>query len=374
VSREIREIVLPRGAYPVLGIGLAALALYWLRGVLTPILLAFAIAYVLDPVVDRIEAWRVPRQIGVAIVMLGAIVLFAAFLFLVVPTIVADVAAVLAELPAHVVRWLAGLQVQLERMGIEVPHSTTEWAERLRGSANGVAASLAAPIGTLVGWIVGGTASAVGAVVGALIVPVLAVYLLYDFDNITAGARDLVPARWRETVVSYARDIDHVLGQFIRGQLIVMGIVAVLYGVAYSLLRVRLAVPIGLLAGGLAFVPYLGSAFALLSGLLMSALGGGGIGQMLGVLAAYTTIQLLEGFVIVPRVVGKTVGLRDVWVLLALFVGGELFGFLGVLLALPAAAVGKVFVMRGVDRYRSTTLYRGDEAASAPSDPTSSQS
>jgi predicted PurR-regulated permease PerM len=372
VGREIREIVLPRAAYLVLGIGLAALALYWLRGVLTPILLAFAIAYVLDPVVDRIEAWRVPRQIGVAIVMLGAIVLFAAFLFLVVPTIVADVAAVLAELPAHVVRWLAGLQVQLERMGIEVPHSTTEWAERLRGSANGVAASLAAPIGTLVGWIVGGTASAVGAVVGALIVPVLAVYLLYDFDNITAGARDLVPARWRETVVSYARDIDHVLGQFVRGQLIVMGIVAVLYGVAYSLLRVRLAVPIGLLAGGLAFVPYLGSAFALLSGLLMSALGGGGIGQMLGVLAAYITIQLLEGFVIVPRVVGKTVGLRDVWVLLALFVGGELFGFLGVLLALPAAAVGKVFVMRGVDRYRSTTLYRGDEAASAPSDPTSS--
>jgi len=76
--------------------------------------------------------------------------------------------------------------------------------------------------------------------------------------------------------------------------------------------------------------------------------------------------------VIVPRVVGKTVGLRDVWVLLALFVGGELFGFLGVLLALPAAAVGKVFVMRGVDRYRSTTLYRGEEAASRPPDPTSS--
>jgi predicted PurR-regulated permease PerM len=360
VSREVREIVLPREAYVVLGLVALGVALYWLRGVLTPILLALAIAYVLDPLVDRIEALRVPRGLGVAIVMLGALVAFALFLLLVVPSIVADVAVVLDELPEHAARWLSGLQARLQRWGIQVPRSTTEWALRLRQHAEGIASSLAAPIGTAVGWVVGGTASAIGALVGALIVPVLAIYLLYDFDNIIAGAREFVPLRWRETVVSYARDIDHVLGQFIRGQLIVMAILAVLYGTAYTLLGVRLAIPIGIVAGALNFVPYLGSAFALVAGLLMSALGGGSLGQMLGVVAAYAAIQTLEGFVITPRVVGKTVGLRDVWVLLAMFVGGELFGFLGVLLALPVAAVAKIFVLRGVDRYRSTTLFRGE--------------
>ena len=103
------------------------------------------------------------------------------------------------------------------------------------------------------------------------------------------------------------------------------------------------------------FIPYLGSAFALVAGLLMLLIGGGSLMQMVGVLIAYTVIQSLEGFVITPRVVGKTVGLRDVWVLFALFVGGELFGFMGVLLALPFAAVAKIFVARGVTAYRART-------------------
>jgi predicted PurR-regulated permease PerM len=199
-----------------------------------------------------------------------------------------------------------------------------------------------------------------------MIVPVLAVYLLYDFDNILAGIRDLIPRRFRRVVTSYARDIDAVLSQFIRGQLIVMGIVAVLYASAYSLLGIRLAIPIGICSGILNFVPYLGSAFALTSGLLMSLIGGGGWPQLLGVVIAYSIVQSLEGFVITPRVVGNAVGLRDVWVLLALFVGGELFGFLGVLLALPAAAVGKIFVARAIAAYRSTELFLAGPPSQAP--------
>jgi predicted PurR-regulated permease PerM len=198
-----------------------------------------------------------------------------------------------------------------------------------------------------------------------LIVPVFAIYLLYDFDRIVAGTRDLTPPRWRGTLVTYAREIDNVLGHFIRGQLVIMAILAVLYGGAYTALGVRLAIPIGLLAGMLNFIPYLGSAFALVAGLLMLLIGGGSLMQMVGVLIAYTVIQSLEGFVITPRVVGKTVGLRDVWVLFALFVGGELFGFMGVLLALPFAAVAKIFVARGVTAYRATDLFLGQPAEMA---------
>jgi predicted PurR-regulated permease PerM len=356
---EVRrfEIVLPRAVYALLGTVACGFLLYWLRGILTPIFLAFAIAYLLDPVVDRFEAWKVPRPLGIAIVMLVTLLLIVASVLLVVPTIVADIATVAKEMPGHAARWFANLQAWLGRYGINLPRSTTEWLEQLRTHSDQLAGTVVAPAGTAVKWVLGGTASAIGAAVGALIVPVLAIYLLYDFDNITAGIRDLVPHRFRPTVVSYARDIDFVLGHFVRGQLVVMAILACLYGGAYTALGIRLAIPIGIAAGILNFIPYLGSAFALVAGLLMCLLGGGGWPKLVGVILAYAVVQTLEGFVITPRVVGKTVGLRDVWVLLALFIGGELFGFMGVLLALPAAAVAKIFVERAVEHYRSTELF-----------------
>jgi predicted PurR-regulated permease PerM len=366
-----RQIIFTRGVYLVAGVGLAAYALYALRGVLTPLFSAFAIAYILDPVVDRLEALRVPRGFGIAVVMLVFLAAVALLLVLVIPSLIADVAGVIVELPGHVSRGLLQIEPWLERYGVELPHSTTEWALRLQEQANNIASSILAPVGNVLSWFVGGTFSVIGAAVAALIVPVFAIYLLYDFDRLTAAIRDLTPNRYRPVVVGYAREIDLALGQFIRGQLLIMAILAVLYGGAYSLLGIRLAVPIGLVAGLLNFIPYLGSSFALGSGLVMALIGGGGWNQIIGVGVVYAVIQSLEGFVITPRVVGKTVGLRDVWVLFALFVGGELFGFAGVLLALPGAAVAKIFIARGVAAYRASNLFL--EEASAAQDERRSQ-
>jgi predicted PurR-regulated permease PerM len=128
-----------------------------------------------------------------------------------------------------------------------------------------------------------------------------------------------------------------------------------------------LAIVIGMAAGLLNFIPYLGSAFALVAGLCMSLLGGWNPSQLIGVVVAYAAVQSFESFVITPRIVGKTVGLNEVWVLLALFVGGELFGFMGILLALPSAAVAKIFVTRAVRRYRESELYLRPRAE-APSE------
>jgi predicted PurR-regulated permease PerM len=125
-------------------------------------------------------------------------------------------------------------------------------------------------------------------------------------------------------------------------------------------------VPIGIVAGLLNVIPYLGSAFALVAGLLMSLLDGWHLWQLVGVVLAYTAVQTLEGFVITPRVVGQTVGVSEIWVLVALFVGAELFGFLGVLLAVPAAAVVKIFVAHGVHYYRTTALFRHAPPTSMP--------
>jgi predicted PurR-regulated permease PerM len=357
VDAPRREIVLPRAAYLVVALVLGGYVVYWLRGVLTPIFLAFSLAYILDPVVDWLEAWHVPRPAGIALVLGGTLGIVGLLLVLVVPGIATDVAGVIRELPAQLPALWTTVAPWLEQRGIAVPHTTTEWVTRLNTLASEVASALLAPAGSVVSAVIGGTFSVLGSVAAALVVVVLAVYLLNDFDRIMAGICELLPRRWRASVTSYAADIDAMLSHFLRGQLMVMVILAVLYSSAYALLGVRLAVPIGLAAGMLNFIPYLGSAFALLAGVLMSLLEGWHLGQLVGVVLAYTAVQTLEGFVITPRIVGHTVGLSEVWVLVALFVGGEIFGFLGVLVAVPAAAIAKIFVTRAVQYYRTTALY-----------------
>jgi predicted PurR-regulated permease PerM len=366
VEAPRREIVLPRVFYIAGALLITGFIIYWLRHVFTPIFLAFIIAYILDPVVDRLEAWKVPRPLAIAIVLGGTLGAIVVFLALVLPGIVAEVAGVVQELPRQLAILWSRFEPWLEQQGISIPHSTQEWVERLGAYTSEVASSILAPAGNILTSIMGGTLSVIGTLVATLVVLVFGVYLLSAFDRITAEVRDLIPWRWRATVTSYAEEIDQILSQFVRGQLTVMAILAVLYSGAYTLLGVRLAVAIGITAGMLNFIPYVGGAFALATGVLMSLLGGWHPWQLAGVVLAYTVVQTLEGFVITPRVVGKTVGLSEIWVLVALFVGGEIFGFLGVLLALPTAAVAKIFVSRGVRYYRATELFLQAPPESAP--------
>ena len=349
--------MLPREFYIVLGVVATGYLLYWLRGVLTPLFLAFSFAYVLDPVIDRFEAWKIPRPAGIAIVLVVLLGAISAFVALVLPVVASDLATVASMLPSKITKLIASADPWLTAHGIHVPHTTTEWMERLGANANDFATSLLAPAGGVLGTVLARGFSMVGSVVAALVVPVLSIYLLNDFDRITAAVRSHLPRRYRRVVLEYAQEIDLALSHFVRGQLTVMAIMAVLYGTAYSILGVRLALPIGLISGTLSFIPYLGSAFALISGLLMSLLGGFHPGQLAGVVIAYTIVQALEGFVIAPRVMGKTVGIPDMWILIALFVGGEIFGFLGVLLAVPTAAVIKIFLARAVDMYHESDLF-----------------
>lgn len=352
-----REIALPKEFYVVLGVALSGYLLYTLRAVLTPLFLAFAIAYVLDPVIDRLERWKLPRPAGIAIVLVAGLAFITGFIALVLPGVASDVAAVARELPGKIAALISSAEPWLTAHGIEVPHTTTEWMAKLGANANELATSVLAPAGGVLSALVASGFSMAGSVVAIAVVPVLSVYFLNDFDRITAGTRSLLPRRYRRVVTEYAKEIDAALSHFMRGQLTVMAIVAVLYAAAYAALGVRLALVVGFMAGLLSFIPYLGSAFALLAGLSMSLLGGFNPAQLLGVVVAYAIVQTLEGFVIQPRVMGKSVGLPEMWVLIALFVGGHIFGFLGVLLAVPGAAVAKIFVTRAVDMYHESDLY-----------------
>jgi predicted PurR-regulated permease PerM len=331
--------------------------LYALRGVLTPVLVAFALAYLLDPLVDRLQAWGVPRVAGILLLLVVALSALVLGLLWVAPAIVRDVAALVSELPQAVSRLLENIQPWLAARGIELPRSGNEALSALEQNVQDLVPDAVGLAKSALGLVLGGTASAVGAVIGAVIVPVLAFHLLRDFDDIVAAIVELIPARHRERAVMLGRDVNQVLGQFVRGQLTVMAILAVLYGGGYSLVGVRLAIPIGLIAGLFSFIPYVGSGLSLALALLMTVLHFHGLPQVVLVFVVYASVQVLEGFVITPRIVGEKLGLSSVWVLLALMAGGELFGFLGVMLALPAAAVVKVFAMHGLRRYRTSVLY-----------------
>jgi predicted PurR-regulated permease PerM len=281
---------------------------------------------------------------------------------LALPGIVADLAALARELPMALKRLVERVEPFLAAQGVPIPASGSEALGALQDDLRKLAPSAVGPLQTAIKTVLGGTASALGAVAGALMVPVVAFYLLHDFDDIVARMRELLPHGSRDAIVEMVGEVDTVLGQFVRGQLTVMLILAVLYAVGYSLAGVRLAVPIGIVAGLLSFIPYVGGALALGLALLMVALHYAGVGQLIFVVAVYGVIQVLEGFVITPRIVGDKLGLAPVWVLFALMVGGELFGFLGVMLALPAAAIVKVFVVRLLTRYQASALYTGQSA------------
>ena len=326
-----------------------------------PVFFAAMIAYMLDPVVDRLESKKIPRALAIVLLLALVLVVLVLLALLIVPSIVREFSLFLKELPGQLDALRGKVEPWLKSQGVDPPHSVQEAYKQLGIDAKQLAGKAVAPAGKVLDVVLGGTASVLGTLATAVIIPVFAFYLLYDWDRMMSAIRDLIPWRVRPHVVDMAGEIDEVLGQFIRGQLLVMGLLAVLYAVAYGALGVRLAVPIGIIAGLLSFIPYVGGATALGLALLMCGLTGTTPMQLGGVVAAYTVIQILEGFVITPRIMEDKIGLGAVWVLLALMVFGELFGFLGVLLAVPLAAVLKILLMRAVAFYRKSDFFAAGE-------------
>lgn len=354
----------PRWLLVLAGIGAVLGLFYLLQNVLTPIFVAALIAYMLDPLVDRLEARKIPRAAGIVVVLFVFLLLATAVALLVIPGVVREVVLFAKELPEKLERLWVQIEPWLKQNGINPPHSLKDAYAQLGIDSKQIAEKAAAPAGDVLGAVFSSAAGILGALANGLIIPVIAFYLLHDWDRMMAAIRDLIPHRVRGEVVEIAQEVDEVLGNFIRGQLLVMLLLAILYSVAYALLGVRLAIPIGIVAGLLSFIPYVGGAAALGLALLMCVLTGTSWTQVGGVVAAYAVIQLLEGFLITPRIMEDKIGLGAVWVILALMVFGELLGFTGVLIAVPAAAVTKIFLIRAVNYYRSTQLF----IAGAPSD------
>jgi predicted PurR-regulated permease PerM len=334
-------------------VGLVALA-YVLSGVLVPLFFAFLLAYALDPFVDWLEARRIPRTVAAPVVMLAIAGLLALVLVFAVPLLIDELHVAAADMPTQ----LKGLEERLEpwlwqAFHFKPPHTMSELGTQLRDKLQSQFPSLLAAASVALF----GTLSYVAVVLSALIVPVFALYLLIDFDHIVERTGQLVPRRWYPQVADVARQIHRTLGGYVRGQLTANIVLGALYATGLRFVDIRLAVPIGVATGMLAFVPYIGFGCGLLLATAMAALDWQGPGRLLGVIAVMLFVQVLDGLLVTPRIVGRSVGLAPLEVLLTMMAAGTLFGFLGVLLAVPLGAVVKILVHRAVKAYLASDFY-----------------
>jgi predicted PurR-regulated permease PerM len=331
----------------LIAVALFGWLIYLLAPVLTPFVAAALLAYIGDPLADRLERLKFPRTLAVVAVFLLTILVLALLILLVGPLIRSQIAALFSALPDIIVSveqvWLPSI---MRFLGIEAGDNVGIGAFLARYS------DMAGTWATTILMSVSKSGGAVAtAVLSLFLIPILTFYLLRDWDTILSHISALIPSKQRSTVFELAHETDDVLGAFFRGQLLVMFALAIIYSTGLSLVGLKYAVAIGVVSGLVSFVPYLGFVFGIgLAGLTV-ALEPNPLWQMIGVVATFTIAQLLEGSFLTPKLVGDRIGLHPVIIIFAIAAGGQLFGFFGILLALPAAAVLSVLVRFAYDRY-----------------------
>lgn len=338
----------------------AALALVagWVLHLLGPVLMPFVVAavmaYALHPAVDALYRRRCPRWLGAGVVMVLFMLALAAIVLLIVPVVSKQLPLLREQVPELLEHANAWLVPWINRLGLEAQidvDSVRELLSRLLSQHQG--SLMESAISSL---RIGG--SVLLAVLGNLVLmPIVAYYLLLDWSALVRRVRAFVPPRWLPGTDDFFIETDEVLGQYLHGQLLVMGVLAVFYTVALALVGLELALPIGVFTGLAVFVPYLGFGLGLVLGLLAALLQFQSIEGVLLVAAVYAVGQVFESLYLTPRLVGERIGLHPIAVIFALMVFGHLLGFVGVLIALPASAVVLVGLRRLRTAYTQSNLY-----------------
>jgi predicted PurR-regulated permease PerM len=331
----------------LIAIALVGWLMYLLAPILTPFVAAALLAYIGDPIADSLQRLKLPRTLAVVAVFVLTFLVLGLLVLLVGPLIRTQVGALLDALP-EIVRqveqvWLPNIA---EMLDFEIGEDVGIGAFVARYG------DMAGSWGTKVLVSVSQSGGAVAAAVLSLfLVPILTFYLLRDWDSILAHLEALIPSKQHDTVVDLARETDEVLGAFLRGQLLVMLALAIIYSAGLGLVGLKFAVAIGVVSGLVSFVPYLGFVFGIALASLTVVLEPDPLWRLVGVVATFSIAQALEGSLLTPKLVGDRIGLHPVLIIFAVAAGGQLFGFFGILLALPAAAVLSVLVRFAYFRY-----------------------
>ena len=332
-------------------------ALLWvLSPILAPFLAAIILAYIFNPLVNWLAAHNVPRGAGTVLAVLLLVIIVATLLVIVLPLFYKEISQLTALIPnflehlkSTVVPWLNS------RLGIEIaldPASFRQFMQDNLSDSGGIAKRVFVSVGT-------GGLAVVGILVTLALIPIVFFYVLRDWPLLVGNVNDMVPRRIHATVTGIAAEIDAVLSEFLRGQLLVMLIMAAFYVIGLWAVGLKFALPVGLITGLLVFVPYLGVGMGMVLGTVAAVIQ---FDALLGVALVWGVFgagQIVESFFVTPKFVGRRIGLHPVAVIFALLAFGQVFGFFGVLLALPASAAILVGLRRLQTRYRSSAVFSG---------------
>ncbi len=338
---------------------LAALALWFLAPVLTPFVVAGVLAYALTPLVNWLDArgrGRTPRVLAVLIIEILFILVLLSLLLLVVPIFAKELPLLREQLPLLAERLNSGLGPFLAKFGIYLSLDVGSIKAFVLKYLN---ANFEDAFASVMSSLKLGGSVALAIIGNVVLIPVALFFLLKDWTRLVDFMFELVPLTTRAFVDSFTQEADQVLGQYLRGQLLVMGVLAVYFSVALTLFGFDLAVPVGVFTGMAFFIPYLGFGLGMILAVLAGVLQFGGLYGLLVVAGVYGTGQLVESLYLTPRLVGERIGLHPLAVIFALLAFGHLMGFLGVLIALPTSAVMLVAMRRARASYLSSKLYQG---------------
>lgn len=345
--------------YWAIAAGLLLVVLWGLGQVMLPFLVGGAIAYFLDPLADRLQRLGLSRIAATAVISLGAMFTGVALILAVIPTLVSQLSDLINAAP-EIIRKLTDYLYErfpdLNDSTSTVRKSIAELGEAIKSRGM-----------LVVNTVIGSAVSVLDWVLFLVIVPVVAFYMLLDWDRMIRRIDELLPRLYAPTVRHLATEIDAVLAAFVRGQMTVCLILGSFYAAALALAGLQFGFIVGVIAGAITFIPYIGSIVggALAIGLAMVQFWGDW--WSIGLIAAIFGVgQFLEGNVITPRLVGNSVGLHPVWLLFALSAFGSLFGFAGMLVAVPVAAAIGVLVRYASARYTESELYRGSSESETP--------
>lgn len=359
-GKEVRRAALLRLLIFLGALTAVVVMLVIFRRIFLPLILGFTVAYLFHPVVSWFERRGRSRLTGIVVLALLLALLITGFFLYVIPQVGDQVQRLAERLPEYEQRIEAQLMPWLERLQAQYPEQLAELQQRSVQAARENLPELASQLGRWVGKAFTNVLSGFLFLLTLIFVPVFAFYLLMDFPTLQARAEELIPRPYRETVLTWVGDVDQALSSFVRGQLTIALILGTLNAIGLMILGVPLGLVIGLVSGLANMIPYMSIVVGLAPALLLAWVEHQNVWYLVGVAAVYSGTQMLEGTVLSPRILGQSVNLHPVWVLLAIIVGGSFFGFFGMLIAVPVAAVLQVFLRHGLAWYKQSIIYQGE--------------
>ena len=341
--------------FVVVGALLVVIFFYFSRRVLTPFFIAFALAYLLDPVTDRLESLKISRTFSVLVLMAGVFSLVTGIGLLIFPLLKLQAEHLVSNLPNYIAIMQEWMYPLLGVVG--EPEKIQGILNRELLKVGELPLKVISSITSILWGSVAGLFSFILLLANLVIIPVVMFYLLRDYDLINKKMLSFVPARSREQVLSLIKEIDGVLAGFVRGQLMVGLIMAGLYSIGLFFCGTPMSLFIGLLAGLASLVPYLGLVFGFVPAAILTFMQTQDWVLVFGVAGVFAVVQGLEGMIITPRIVGEKIGLHPVAIILAVLLGAEFFGLVGVIVSVPVAAALNVLFTHGLNEYKSSSFY-----------------